>query len=68
MEKKVWKVKVNLGYEQLFEKLCKENNIFCKPYPKPIESIYRAECTRNDLLNMGHCITSIEEMPIVTLS
>jgi hypothetical protein len=64
----IWKVKIITGHERLFEQLCKENNIFFKPYPKPIEGVYRTECQKDKLLDIGYCIATLEEMPIVALS
>lgn len=68
MGKEIWKVKTVLGHEQLFEDLCKENNINIKPYPKPFEGLYRAECPKDKLLDIGYCIATLEEMPQVTIS
>lgn len=66
--KKVWKVKISMGHEKLFEQLCEERNIFYKPYPKPIEGVYRVECIKWKLLDIGYCIATLEEMPIVILN
>jgi hypothetical protein len=68
LKKDVWKVKTIIGHERLFEQLCVENNIIFKPYPKPHEGLYRVECPKDKLLDIGYCIATIEKMPKVTLS
>ena len=68
MKKDVWKVRTILGHEMLFEQLCEKGNIYCKSYPKPIEGVYRVECPKDKLLDIGYCIATIEEMPIICLS
>lgn|GEM_PF-4726813 len=65
MAKDVWKVRVITGHERLFEQLCEDGNIYYKPYPKPIEGVYRAECPKDKLLDIGYCIATLEEIPIV---
>lgn len=66
MEKEVWKVKTIWGFEAVFEDYCKENNIYFKPYPKPHEGLYRVECTKDKMLDIGYCIATLETMPIIT--
>jgi len=68
MNKKIWKVKTVIGHERLFEQLCKENNIFYRPYSKPIEGFYRVECPKDKLLDIGYCIATLEEMPMISMS
>ncbi|PIH04122.1 hypothetical protein CS538_10375 [Clostridium combesii] len=68
MKNNIWKVTVIKGAENLFEQLCEENNIKYRPYPKPFECIYEAECEKEKLLEIGYCIFTLEEMPEVTLS
>ena len=63
-----WKVKVITGYEKEFEQFCKENNIYYKPYPAPFKGLYKAECAKDKLLDTGHILATVEEMPVVTLS
>lgn len=68
MKNNIWKVQVIKGAEKLFEQLCEKNNIKYRSYPKPFKSIYRAECEKEKLLNIGYCIFTLEEMPEVALS
>ena len=60
MKKDIWKVKVNSGYEGLFEKLCDERHISCVNSIEDKERVYIAECSHHELLNIGHCISNIE--------
>ena len=65
MKKDIWKVGLVSGYSEEFERLCKEQNIFYKSYPEPLKNIYRVECPKDELLDMGWCIATIEEMPVM---
>lgn len=68
MEKDILKVTTFWGLEGAFETYCDEKGIYYKPYPKPIKSVYRVECKREELKGVYDYIKSIEDMPIVTLS
>lgn len=68
MKNNIWKVQVIKDAENLFEELCKEQNIKYTKYPKPFEGIYKAECKKEKLLDIGYCIFTLEEMPKVSLS
>lgn len=68
MKNDILKIKVRTGYNQIFEQYCKENKIYFKPFPEPIISTYRVECLIDKLFNIHHCIFTIEDMSIITLS
>lgn len=67
MKDNVWKIKVIKGKEKEFSDFCKQHNIPFNAYPKCIERTYKAKCEREVLLDIGHCIATIELMPKIIL-
>lgn len=59
------KVKENMATE--FEQYLNDNQIKYRAYPKPIENTYAVKCNLQEIVDIGYCINSLEDMPVVTL-
>lgn len=67
MKADILKIKVKKGYNQIFKQYCKENKIYYKSYPEPIINTYMAECSRDKLFSIYCYISTIENIPMVTM-
>jgi len=63
-----WKVRVKKGMESGFESFCIYRGIDYKPYPPPIERTYGVMGMWEDMQDIGHCLSTLEEMPKGTLN